>query len=203
MLAVITKAKGADAYLWDDCRRFLCFARQNMVCMFRHDVRMEITLLSQLSHPNIVQYYGKQSELGRGNLSVFLEYCPFRELVIQNYTRKVLSGFAYLHGRSTIHRDIKGQPVELKSKSSRLSFEIPTPEPACPTVWNPSAQMSCIPDGQASDFQGSWHLSQTGNGNNGCHFRTQMEPCWILFVSETKDQKGLSTWYLRRFYYYM
>lgn len=77
-------------------------------------------------------------------------------------------------------------------------------EPSCPTVWNPSAQMSCTPDGQTSDFQSSWHLSQTGNGNNGCHLRTQMEPSWLssstvmasgnMFVSETEDKKGLSTW---------
>ncbi|KAI7743236.1 hypothetical protein M8C21_024874 [Ambrosia artemisiifolia] len=94
------------------------------------------------------------------------------------------------------------QPVALKTKRPRPSVEIPTLEPTCPTVWNPSAaQMSCTPDGQTSDFQGSWHLSQTENGNNGCHFRTQMEPSWLssstvtastnMFVSETEDQKGL------------
>lgn len=36
-LAVITKAKGANAYSWDDRRGFLCFARQKRVCIFRHD----------------------------------------------------------------------------------------------------------------------------------------------------------------------
>ncbi|KAJ9564640.1 hypothetical protein OSB04_000606 [Centaurea solstitialis] len=34
-LAVITKAKGANAYSWDDRRGFLCFARQKRVCIFR------------------------------------------------------------------------------------------------------------------------------------------------------------------------
>ncbi|KAK9067933.1 hypothetical protein SSX86_012044 [Deinandra increscens subsp. villosa] len=77
-------------------------------------------------------------------------------------------------------------------------------EPGCPTVWNPSAPMSCTPDGQTTDFQGSWHLNQTENGNSSCHFRTQMEPSWLssspvmasttTFVSETEDQKGLPTW---------
>lgn len=37
MLAVITKAKGANAYSWDERRGFLCFARQKRVCIFRHD----------------------------------------------------------------------------------------------------------------------------------------------------------------------
>ncbi|KAL3528902.1 hypothetical protein ACH5RR_008224 [Cinchona calisaya] len=32
--AVITKVKRAHAYLWDDRRGFLCFTRQNRVCMF-------------------------------------------------------------------------------------------------------------------------------------------------------------------------
>ncbi|KAD7477956.1 hypothetical protein E3N88_01092 [Mikania micrantha] len=85
-------------------------------------LNQEITLLSHLSHPNIVQYYG--SELGEETLSVYLEYVsggsihkllqeygPFREPVIQNYTRQVLSGLAYLHGRNTVHRDIKGANI--------------------------------------------------------------------------------------------
>ncbi|XVF17891.1 hypothetical protein REPUB_Repub10bG0163900 [Reevesia pubescens] len=36
-IAVITKAKGANVYSWDDRRGFLCFARQKRVCIFRHD----------------------------------------------------------------------------------------------------------------------------------------------------------------------
>lgn len=36
-IAVITKAKGANAYAWDDRRGFLCFARQKRICIFRHD----------------------------------------------------------------------------------------------------------------------------------------------------------------------
>ncbi|KAF8377105.1 hypothetical protein HHK36_030478 [Tetracentron sinense] len=85
-------------------------------------LNQEITLLSQLSQPNIVQYYG--SEMGEETLSVYLEYVsggsihkllqeygPFKEPVIQNYTRQILSGLAYLHGRNTVHRDIKGANI--------------------------------------------------------------------------------------------
>ncbi|GFY91283.1 mitogen-activated protein kinase kinase kinase 3 [Actinidia rufa] len=77
-------------------------------------LNQEIALLSQLSHPNI----------GEEKLSVYLEYVSggsihkllqeygaFREPVIQNYTRQILSGLAYLHGRSTVHRDIKGANI--------------------------------------------------------------------------------------------
>lgn len=59
----------------------------------------------------ILLYQGDES------LSVYLEYVSggsihkllqeygaFREPVIKNYTRKILSGLAYLHGRNTVHR---------------------------------------------------------------------------------------------------
>ncbi|KAL6523085.1 hypothetical protein OROHE_016380 [Orobanche hederae] len=85
-------------------------------------LNQEIALLSRLSHANIVQYYG--SHLNEERLSVYLEYVsggsihkllqeygPFGEPVIQNYTRQILSGLAYLHGRNTVHRDIKGANI--------------------------------------------------------------------------------------------
>ncbi|XP_020225973.1 mitogen-activated protein kinase kinase kinase 3 [Cajanus cajan] len=85
-------------------------------------LNQEIHLLSQLSHPNIVQYYG--SDLGEEALSVYLEYVSggsihkllqeygaFKEPVIQNYTRQIVSGLSYLHGRNTVHRDIKGANI--------------------------------------------------------------------------------------------
>ncbi|KAI3691871.1 hypothetical protein L6452_31673 [Arctium lappa] len=100
------------------------------------------------------------------------------------------------------------QPVAVKSKRPRPPVEIPNLEPSFPVVsgvWNPLAQISCNPDGQRSDYQGSWHPDDhTENGNNGCHFRTQMEAGWLssspvmasrnMVVDETEDQKGLSAW---------
>lgn len=32
------------------------------------------------------------------------EYGPFTETVIQSYTKQILAGLAYLHGRNTVHR---------------------------------------------------------------------------------------------------
>ncbi|XP_015697591.2 mitogen-activated protein kinase kinase kinase 3-like [Oryza brachyantha] len=85
-------------------------------------LHQEIALLSQLSHPNIVQYYG--SDLSSETLSVYLEYVSggsihkllqeygaFGEAVLRNYTAQILSGLAYLHGRNTVHRDIKGANI--------------------------------------------------------------------------------------------
>ncbi|KAF8772415.1 hypothetical protein HU200_005820 [Digitaria exilis] len=85
-------------------------------------LNQEIDMLRQLSHPNIVQYLG--SDLTDEALSIYLEYVsggsihkllreygPFKEPVIRNYTGQILAGLAYLHGRNTVHRDIKGANI--------------------------------------------------------------------------------------------
>ncbi|TKY73834.1 Mitogen-activated protein kinase kinase kinase YODA [Spatholobus suberectus] len=100
--------------------RVVCDDQTSKECL--KQLNQEINLLSQLSHPNIVQYYG--SDLGEEALSVYLEYVSggsihkllqeygtFKEPVIQNYTRQIVSGLSYLHGRNTVHRDIKGANI--------------------------------------------------------------------------------------------
>lgn len=82
----------------------------------------EISLLSRLRHPNIVQYYG--SETVDDKLYIYLEYVSggsiykilqeygqLGELAIQSYTQQILSGLAYLHAKNTVHRDIKGANI--------------------------------------------------------------------------------------------
>ncbi|XVF17738.1 hypothetical protein REPUB_Repub10bG0149500 [Reevesia pubescens] len=83
-------------------------------------LEQEINVLSQLKHPNIVQYYG--SEIVEDKFYIYLEYVhpgsinkyvrdhcgAITESVVRNFTRHILSGLAYLHSTKTIHRDIKG-----------------------------------------------------------------------------------------------
>ncbi|CAK9324261.1 unnamed protein product [Citrullus colocynthis] len=54
-LAVITKAKGANAYSWDDRRGFLCFARQKRVCIFRHDGGRGFVEVKEFGVPDTVK----------------------------------------------------------------------------------------------------------------------------------------------------
>ncbi|EPS70155.1 hypothetical protein M569_04605 [Genlisea aurea] len=82
----------------------------------------EIALLSRLRHPNIVQYYG--SETVGDKLYIYLEYVSggsihkilqdygkLGESAVRSYTQQILSGLAYLHGKNTVHRDIKGANI--------------------------------------------------------------------------------------------
>lgn len=83
-------------------------------------LEQEIDVLSQLKHPNIVQYYG--SEIVDDRFYIYLEYVypgsiskyvrdhcgGMTEAIVRNFTRHIVSGLAYLHTKKTIHRDIKG-----------------------------------------------------------------------------------------------
>ncbi|CAA3012186.1 mitogen-activated kinase kinase kinase 3-like isoform X2 [Olea europaea subsp. europaea] len=110
-------------------------------------LNQEIDLLSRLSHVNIVQYYG--SDLSEETLSVYLEYVsggsiqkllqeygPFAEPVIQNYTRQILLGLAYLHGKNTVHRDIKGANILVgpNGEIKLADFGMAKPINSCPSM---------------------------------------------------------------------
>ncbi|GAB2279532.1 Vam6/Vps39-like protein [Dionaea muscipula] len=55
MIAVITKAKGASVYSWDDRRGYLCFAKQKRVCIFRHDGGRGFVEVKDFGVPDMVK----------------------------------------------------------------------------------------------------------------------------------------------------
>ncbi|GLT92221.1 hypothetical protein SLE2022_100690 [Rubroshorea leprosula] len=83
-------------------------------------LEQEIKVLQHLEHPNIVKYYGSEivddhfyiylELIHPGSLNKYVrEHCgAITESIVRNFTRHILSGLAYLHGKKTIHRDIKG-----------------------------------------------------------------------------------------------
>ncbi|KAK2372893.1 vacuolar sorting protein [Trifolium repens] len=54
-IAVITKAKGANVFCWDDRRGFLCFARQKRVYIFRHDGGRGFVDVKEFGVPDVVK----------------------------------------------------------------------------------------------------------------------------------------------------
>ncbi|KAF2461474.1 hypothetical protein BDY21DRAFT_418511 [Lineolata rhizophorae] len=85
-------------------------------------IMLEIDLLKNLNHPNIVKYHGfvKSAE----SLYIILEYCEngslhsicknfgkFPENLVSLYMSQVLNGLLYLHEQGVIHRDIKGANI--------------------------------------------------------------------------------------------
>lgn len=85
-------------------------------------IMLEIDLLKNLDHPNIVKYQG--SVKTPETLNIILEYCEngslhsisknfgrFPENLVGLYMSQVLHGLLYLHEQGVIHRDIKGANI--------------------------------------------------------------------------------------------
>ncbi|CAM8912255.1 unnamed protein product [Rhodiola kirilowii] len=82
-VAVITKAKGANAFAWDDRRGFLCFARQKRVCIFRHDGGRGFVEVKDFGIPDTVKSMSWCGE----NICLGIK----REYMILNVTNGALS----------------------------------------------------------------------------------------------------------------
>ncbi|KAF2275217.1 uncharacterized protein EI97DRAFT_475777 [Westerdykella ornata] len=86
------------------------------------NIMLEIDLLKNLNHANIVKYHGFVK--GTESLYIILEYCEngslhsicknfgkFPENLVSLYMSQVLQGLLYLHEQGVIHRDIKGANI--------------------------------------------------------------------------------------------
>ncbi|KAK5131504.1 hypothetical protein LTR08_000898 [Meristemomyces frigidus] len=92
-------------------------------------LKLEISLLRDLKHPNIVRYLGSNSD--ETHLNIFLEYVAggsvatmlvnygsLPEGLIANFVRQILQGLNYLHLKDIIHRDIKGANILVDNKGT-------------------------------------------------------------------------------------
>ncbi|KMZ60997.1 hypothetical protein ZOSMA_55G00490 [Zostera marina] len=89
------------------------------------EIRGEIEMLQQCSHPNVVRYFG--SYQGEEYLWIVMEYCGggsvadlmsiieeiLEESQIAYICRETLKGLSYLHSIFKVHRDIKGGNILL------------------------------------------------------------------------------------------
>eukprot|EP01041_Mallomonas_annulata_P004445 gene4445-8858_t len=95
-------------------------------------LQMEIKILSNLDHPNIIKYLG--AEYSADTLRIFLElategsikdvlkkFGPLSEPILRRYTSQILSGLTFLHQRGIIHRDIKPSNILLDKNGVKLA----------------------------------------------------------------------------------
>ena len=93
----------------------------------------EIFILNNIKHQNIIKFYGMK--VGMNYIYLIFEYInggdlqaclneylknydkPFPQDVVQHIMRQVISGFAYLHARKILHRDIKLENILVKFNS--------------------------------------------------------------------------------------
>ena len=86
----------------------------------REELQGEISVMSTLSHPNIVRYLGVQWDDPNQQLFIFTEWVPggslsdilkkfgkLTEGIVSRYTMQVLLGLEHLHKNGVIHLDIK------------------------------------------------------------------------------------------------
>eukprot|EP00357_Protocruzia_adherens_P010609 CAMPEP_0115039414 /NCGR_PEP_ID=MMETSP0216-20121206/44013_1 /TAXON_ID=223996 /ORGANISM="Protocruzia adherens, Strain Boccale" /LENGTH=857 /DNA_ID=CAMNT_0002420047 /DNA_START=224 /DNA_END=2797 /DNA_ORIENTATION=+ len=132
---------------------------------------VEIDVLSQLRHKNIVRYVGTSRD--QDNLNIFLEYVAggsiasllkrygnFNENLIRIYTKQILEGLEYLHAHNVIHRDIKGANVLVDENSCCKLSDFGTAKMICSGL-DDNLSLQGTPNWMAPEV-----VKQTGHGRH-------------------------------------
>tara|TARA_B110000881_G_scaffold9974_1_gene7547 strand:- start:1549 stop:2619 length:1071 start_codon:yes stop_codon:yes gene_type:complete len=95
--------------------------KKQKVLKLMKQVRLEISLLKSLQHPNIIACYGSYEDIKyvyiilefceRGDLSLLLKGNILNEKDVHKYFIHLVSALQYLNNRQIIHRDIKPKNI--------------------------------------------------------------------------------------------
>ncbi|XP_039164797.1 mitogen-activated protein kinase kinase kinase 1-like [Eucalyptus grandis] len=93
----------------------------------KESLLQEISILSQLQHENIVQYYGTKEDdkklyiflelMTEGSLETLYRQYNLSDLQVSAYTKQILNGLKYLHDQHVVHRDIKCANILVDARS--------------------------------------------------------------------------------------
>lgn len=108
-----------------------------------YHARKEVQILSQLHHPNIIQYFDSFEAPGGGDVStgrmlcIAMEFCsggdlvgiiarrrgiPFPEEQVLNWFKQLVSALDHLHQRKILHRDVKTGNIFANADASVLKL---------------------------------------------------------------------------------
>jgi hypothetical protein len=146
-------------------------------------VEAEVSVLSRLSHPNIVAYLGTQRETSQGDAStlcIFLEYASggsLKQLVerfgplvgptevpLRAWLRQVLLGLEYLHRHGYAHRDLKAANVLLSADGTAKLADFGTAKKWSGAVSTGGAP---VPSGASGGYAASATVEVPGGGAMG------------------------------------
>jgi serine/threonine protein kinase len=94
-------------------------------------VEREVILTSNLSHPNIVEYYGTKFDIEQNILTIVMEYVSggsllkvinrfgqLPEKLVLKFLRGIVSGLNHLHQKNIIHGDLKCSNILLATNGT-------------------------------------------------------------------------------------
>eukprot|EP01102_Stenamoeba_stenopodia_P003992 TRINITY_DN14124_c0_g1_i1.p1 TRINITY_DN14124_c0_g1~~TRINITY_DN14124_c0_g1_i1.p1 ORF type:complete len:948 (-),score=229.86 TRINITY_DN14124_c0_g1_i1:61-2904(-) len=175
--------EGAHGAVWKAIHKetgFVLAMKTVQVGTEGEEVKKEIDILKNCRDQNIVQYYG--SILQGSNIWILMDYCGAGSTLDiikkhkKNFTEKqisavmyyVLKGLIYLHGRGTIHRDLKSANIlltdeaDVKIADFGVSSQLGNAQKAQTVVGTPLFMSPEVMNGESYDERADiWSLGIT------------------------------------------